>query len=58
MNLIAGSSLVLSVGLTLTLVRLFQEGHFYTACGLVCGLGFAALLFSLGIFVKNENQRP
>jgi len=57
MDLIAGSSLILSVGITLTLVRLFQEGHFYAACCLVCSLGFAALLFSLGVFVKKENQK-
>ena len=47
---------MVAVGITLTMVRLFQDGYFYTAAGIMCCVGMLLLMFSLGVLFKKENQ--
>jgi hypothetical protein len=56
MYLVMGSSIVVAVGITLTMVRLFQDGYFYAAAGIMCCVGMLLLMFSLGVLFKKENQ--
>lgn len=57
MNIIIASLGISAVGITLLLVKMFQDGHFYLAAALVCALGICALFFGAGIFYKEENQK-
>ncbi len=52
---VAAMTLMMS-GIILIAIRLFEDGHFYSAALLLVSVGAGGLLVSLGMYMKKENE--